>query len=144
MSTLNETMADIFAYLKVKKDLGQLLLGDNSLIKLYNPETHRLHGKVDSLGANTGRMTHSLPNVTQLPRDPEFRKLLCVPKDKLLVDVDADALELVMLGHYLGPYDNYEFAHIVDTGDKAKGTDIHTINQHRAGLPTRDLAKTLN
>lgn len=92
MSTLNETMADIFAYLKVKKDLGQLLLGDNSLIKLYNPETHRLHGKVDSLGANTARCTHSLPNITQLPRDPEFRKLLCVPKDKLLVDVDADAL----------------------------------------------------
>ncbi len=61
MSTLNETMADIFAYLKVKKDLGQLLLGDNSLIKLYNTDTHRLHGKVDSLGANTGRMTHSLP-----------------------------------------------------------------------------------
>lgn len=142
MSTLNETMADIFAYLKVKKDLGQLLLGDNSLIKLYNPETHRLHGKVDTLGTNTGRMTHSLPNLTQVPKDPEFRKLLCVPKDKLLVDVDASALELVMLGHYLGPYDNYEFAHIVDTGDKDQGTDIHTINQHKVGLPTRDLAKT--
>lgn len=142
MSTLNETMADIYAYLKVKKDLGQLLLGDNSLIKLYNTETHRLHGKVDTLGANTGRMTHSLPNVTQLPRDPEFRKLLCVPKDKLLVDVDADSLELVMLGHYLGSYDNYEFAHTVDTGDKSKGTDIHTVNQHRVGLPTRDLSKT--
>ena len=49
-----------------------------------------------------------------------------------------------MLGHYLGPYDNYEFAHIVDTGDKDQGTDIHTVNQHRTGLPTRDLAKTLN
>ena len=81
-------------------------------------------------------------NITQVPKDPEFRKLLCVPEGKLLVDVDADALELVMLGHYLGPYDNYEFAHTVDTGDKSKGTDIHTVNQHRVGLPTRDLAKT--
>jgi len=34
-------------------------------------------------------------NITQVPKDPEFRKLLCVPKDKLLVDVDADALILV-------------------------------------------------
>lgn len=46
-----------------------------------------------------------------------------------------------MLGHYLGPYDNYEFAHTVDTGDKSKGTDIHTVNQRRVGLPTRDLSK---
>ena len=92
MSTLNETMADIFAYLKVKKDLGQLLLGDNSLIKLYNPETHRLHGKVDTLGANTMRCTHSNPNITQISKDKEFRELMCVPEGKLLVDVDADAL----------------------------------------------------
>ena len=143
MSTLNETMADIFAYLKVKKDLGQLLLGDNSLIKLYNTDTHRLHGKVDTLGANTARCTHSNPNITQISKDKEFRELMCVPEGKLLVDVDSDALELVMLGHYLGPYDNYEFAHTVDTGDKSKGTDIHTVNQHRTGLPTRDLAKVL-
>lgn len=97
MSTLNETMADIFAYLKVKKDLGQLLLGDNSFIKLYNTDTHRLHGKVDSLGTNTHRMSHNSPNITQLSKDPEFRKLMCVPEGKLLVDVDADALSLVHL-----------------------------------------------
>lgn len=33
-------------------------------------------------------------NITQVPKDPEFRKLLCVPEGKLLVDVDADALSL--------------------------------------------------
>ena len=51
-------------------------------------------------------------------------------------------VELVTLGHYLGKFDNYEFAKIVDSGDKSKGTDIHTINQKRVGLATRDLAKT--
>lgn len=49
-----------------------------------------------------------------------------------------------MLGHYLSPFDNHEFAKIVDEGKKENGTDIHTVNQHRVGLPTRDLAKTLN
>lgn len=62
----------------------------------------------------------------------------------MFIDVDADQLELVMLGHFLGPYDNYKYAQIVDSGDKDKGTDIHTMNQKAAGLPTRDAAKTLN
>lgn len=60
------------------------------------------------------------------------------------IDVDADQLELVMMGHYLGPYDNYQYAIAVDSGDKSLGTDIHTMNQKAAGLPTRDAAKTLN
>lgn len=53
-------------------------------------------------------------------------------------------VELVILGHYLSKYDDCEFSEIVHSGDKSKGTDIHTVNQHRVGLPTRDLAKTLN
>lgn len=61
MSSLNEALEQLKEYLKLSKDIGQLLLGDNSLINLYNPDTHRLHSKVDTLGANTGRMTHSLP-----------------------------------------------------------------------------------
>lgn len=88
--------------------------------------------------------THNSPNITQLPKTREFRELLTVPDDKVLIDVDAGALELVTLGHYLGKFDNYEFAKIVDSGDKSNGTDIHTINQKRVGLATRDLAKTLN
>lgn len=142
MEDLNSTLATLKEYLKLSKDLGQLLTGSGSFINCFNKDTHRLHGRVDSLGANTGRMTHSKPNITQLSKDLEFRELMSVPDGKLLVDVDADALELVMLGHYLGQFDNYEFAHIVDTGDKSNGTDIHTVNQHRVGLPTRDAAKT--
>lgn len=86
--------------------------------------------------------THNSPNITQLPKTKEFRELLTVPDGKVLIDVDAGALELVTLGHYLGKFDNYEFAKIVDSGDKSNGTDIHTINQKRVGLATRDLAKT--
>ena len=88
-------------------------------------------------------MTHANPNVTQVPRDENFRKLISCPSNKLFVDIDADQLELVMLGHYLGPYDNYAYAEIVEHGDKSKGTDIHTVNQKLVGLPNRDTAKRL-
>jgi hypothetical protein len=85
---------------------------------------------------------NSKPNITQIPKTEEFRKLLTVPRGKVLIDIDADALELVMLGHYLGPYDNYFYAQTVDSGDKALKTDIHSVNQRATNLPTRDEAKT--
>lgn len=139
--TLEATLELIGSYLKVAKDLSFLHSGKGSLIKCYNETTHRLHTKLDTLGAASGRMTHKSPNITQIPRDKEFRELLSVPKGKLLVDIDADALELVMLGHYLAPYDKGEFARIVDSGSKENLTDIHSINQARTGLKTRDEAK---
>jgi len=137
-----ENTNDLKDYLRLVKFLGILSEGGNSLCNLYNSTTHRLHGRVDSLGANTGRMTHSLPNITQVPKEQSFRELLCVPPNRILIDVDADALELVMLGHYLGPYDNYAYAKIVDSGKKEDKTDVHSVNQRATGLPTRDAAKT--
>lgn len=140
--SLDEVLNLVKDYLKISKDLSMLLEGKGSFINCYNPTTHRVHGKVDTLGAVTQRCTHNSPNITQLPKTREFRELLTVPDDKVLIDVDANQLELVTLGHYLGQFDNYEYAKIVDSGDKSKGTDIHTINQKRVGLATRDLAKT--
>ena len=130
-------------YLKLTKDLGQLIEGDNSILKVVHSDS-RLHGRVNTLGANTGRMTHSTPNITQFPKTAEFRTLLQSTPGMDFIDVDADQLELVMMGHYLGPYDDYQYARAVDSGDKSLGTDIHTMNQKAAGLPTRDAAKTLN
>ena len=127
-------------YLKLVKDLGQLVEGDNSLLSVVWPDS-RFHGRVDTLGANTGRMTHSSPNITQVNKTQEFRTLLQSSPGLDFIDVDADQLELVMMGHYLGPYDNYQYAIAVDSGDKSLGTDIHTMNQKAAGLPTRDAAK---
>lgn len=124
------------------KTLGMLLRGKGSFINCYNTFTHRIHGKADTLGAVSGRFTHSKPNVTQAPRDPEFRKLLCVPDNRKFIDIDGDALEAAILGHYLAVYDDGYFAEAVYSGDKTIGTDIHTINQKVTGLPTRDLAKT--
>lgn len=141
--TLKEVLLEIKSYFKTNKDLSQLLTGDGSFINCYNSFTHRLHGKVDTLGANTGRFTHKSPNITQLSGDKEFRELISVPSDKLMVDIDADQLEYVMLGHYLGEFDNHELAYIIEKGDKKLKTDIHSVNQRKLNLPTRDQAKTL-
>lgn len=104
----------------------------------------RVHGKVITNGAVTGRMTHSKPNMAQIPNagslyGPECRECWTVEDGNVLVGCDASGLELRMLAHYMKD-ENY--VRTVTEGSSKDGTDVHTVNQRAAGLPTRDLAKT--
>jgi len=125
-------------YLMLQKRIGQLYEGSNSWIKKFNQETGRMHGRVTTNGAVTGRMTHSNPNVAQTPSvkapyGSECRSLWTVPTGKKLVGVDVSGLELRMLAHYMNDAD---YSREVVEGD------VHTANQNAAGLGTRDQAKT--
>lgn len=104
----------------------------------------RVHGKVITNGAVTGRMTHSSPNMAQIPNagsiyGPECRECWTVEAGNVLVGCDASGLELRMLAHYMKD-DNY--VKTVTEGSSKDGTDVHTQNQKAAGLQTRDQAKT--
>lgn len=126
-------------YLMVTKRLGQLAEGKEAWLK--GVRDGRIHGKVNTNGAVTGRCTHSSPNLAQVPatRAPygkECRSLFIPQEGYELVGVDASGLELRCLGHYLALWDGGEYAQFVVDGD------IHAINQEAAGLDTRDQAKT--
>ena len=104
----------------------------------------RVHGRVITNGAVTGRMTHMKPNMAQIPNSgspygPECRQCWTVEEGNVLVGCDASGLELRMLAHYMKD-DGY--VRTVTEGSSKDGTDVHTVNQHAAGLPTRDSAKT--
>jgi DNA polymerase-1 len=101
-------------------------------------EDGRVHGKVITNGAVTGRMTHHSPNMAQVPSSSspwgtECRSCWTVPEGKLLVGADASSLELRMLAHYMK---DEQYAREIVEGD------IHTKNQTAAGLETRAQAKT--
>lgn len=101
-------------------------------------EDGRIHGRVSSCGAVTGRMTHFRPNMAQVPANSapfgeECRAVFTVPPGKKLVGIDASGLELRMLAHYMKD-DSY-------TKEVVDG-DVHTKNQLAAGLETRPQAKT--
>ena len=98
----------------------------------------RVHGRVITNGAVTGRMTHHSPNMAQVPNSSavyghECRELWTVEKGYKLVGIDASGLELRMLAHYMND-DAY-------TNEVIDG-DIHTANQIAAGLENRNQAKT--
>ncbi len=79
----------IAEYLLVQKRVAMV----DSWIESAN-ETHRVHGKVITNGAVTGRMTHHSPNMAQVPSvgseyGAECRELFTVSEGYKLVGVDA-------------------------------------------------------
>jgi DNA polymerase I len=123
----------IAEYLLLQKRIAQI----KSWLDVVQPDG-RVHGKVITNGAVTGRMTHHSPNMAQVPScgspyGEDCRDLWIVEKGYKLVGIDASGLELRMLAHYMKD-DAYIYE--VTQGD------IHTANQKAAGLETRTQAKT--
>lgn len=99
----------------------------------------RVHGKVITIGAVTGRCTHSDPNMAQVPAvraeyGKEFRSCWIVDSGNVLVGTDLSGIELRCFAHYLNDEDY--------TNEVVNG-DVHTRNQHAFGVDSRDLAKTI-
>jgi hypothetical protein len=140
LKSIDHPFAEVLCnYLVVTKRLGQLAEGNQAWLKLQ--KNGRIHGRVNTNGAVTGRCTHQNPNVAQVPAcraeyGEECRDLFKAGDGYKLVGCDAAGLELRMLAHYLAFYDGGEYAKTVIEGD------IHTLNQKAAGLETRDQAKT--
>jgi DNA polymerase I-like protein with 3'-5' exonuclease and polymerase domains len=123
----------IAEYLMLQKRIGQI----ESWIDAVQKDG-RVHGRVITNGAVTGRMTHMSPNMAQIPNSGspyghECRELWTIEKGNKLVGIDASGLELRMLAHYMN---DDEYTNEVVSGD------IHTANQTAAGLQTRNQAKT--
>ena len=115
--------AKVLEYLLLQKRHAQVL----SWLEAVK-EDGRVHGRVISNGAVTGRMTHQNPNMAQVPAGhspygKECRSCWTVPEGKKLVGFDASGLELRMLAHYM---DDKEFTNVLLT------EDIHTRNQMAA------------
>jgi len=129
----------IAEYLMLQKRIAQI----TSWLEAVE-EDGRVHGKVITNGAVTGRMTHSTPNMAQIPNSgsifgPECRECWSVEDGNVLVGCDASGLELRMLAHYMK---DDKYVKTVTEGSSKDGTDVHTVNQRAAGLATRDNAKT--
>ena len=119
--------AMVLEYLTLGKRIGMLRSW------LDNCKQGRIHGRVNTIGAVTGRMSHSSPNLAQIPSEAEYRRCFTVETGNRLVGIDASGLELRMLAHYM---QDQAYTDVILEGD------IHTENQQAAGLPTRNDAKT--
>jgi len=133
-------------YFTVAKRISQLAEGKEAWLKHVKADG-RVHGSVNTNGAVTGRMTHSKPNMAQVPAGyspygHECRACFGVPPGKKQVGADAAALELRDLAGYMARYDGGAYVNVVVNGKKEDGTEIHTVNRKALGIDSRDDAKT--
>jgi DNA polymerase I-like protein with 3'-5' exonuclease and polymerase domains len=123
----------IAEYLMIQKRVGLLESWIDNL-----KDDGRVHGRVITNGAVTGRMTHQKPNMGQIPSvnseyGPECRGLWTVDDGHVLCGTDLSGIELRCLAHYM---QDDEWTEELLNGD------IHQKNADAAGI-TRPQAKTL-
>lgn len=114
------------------------------LLRNVRDHDDRIPAYANPLGTPTGRMRHgvvvNIPKAAKhVPFGKEMRSLFIATPGRVLVGYDASGLELRMLAHYMNDPD---YTEAVINGKQELGTDIHTVNQKLAGLPSRDSAKT--
>ncbi len=123
----------IAEYLMIQKRVGLL----DSWIDNVKDDG-RVHGRVITNGAVTGRMTHQKPNMGQVPSvnsdyGAESRALWTVDDGNVLVGTDLSGIELRCLAHYMKDP--------AWTEELLNG-DIHQKNADAAGID-RPTAKTM-
>ena len=122
-------------YLMIQKRVAQV----SSWLELVGDDG-RVHGRVTTNGAVTGRATHSSPNMAQVPAvgspfGAECREMWRVPVGYKQVGVDLSGIELRCLGHYLNDQEWMT--------ELLKG-DIHWFNAQSFGLVDKGTVKDDN
>ena len=122
----------------------------------------RIHGRINNIGAWTGRCAHKDPNTANISSpfygeaksavdevkkqfDVHLRACWTVPSDSWLVGTDADGIQLRVLADYLWRhFEADQYAQAIMKGKKEDETDIHNVNKKALDVPngTRDMAKT--
>jgi len=110
-------------------------------VTLASPNTGRIYGEFLGIGAWTHRMAHRKPNTANIPNEfdnngkvkllgAQMRKLWVAPKNRLLVGVDAEGIQLRIFAHYVN---DPELTNSLVKGNKADKTDPHSFNQKVLG-----------
>lgn len=137
-------------YLIVEKRLSQLAVGNKAWLKKVKDDG-RIYGSILQCGTLTGRGAHFSPNLSQVPSNDKFygkecRELFEASEGKVMVGVDADALEMRTLAGYLKSIDRGQFLNTLLKGKKEDKTDMHSQNARAYGVDIyengRDCAKT--
>jgi len=156
----------ILDFFVVNKTLGMVVNGQNAWLNLVT-DAGRIHGRMDTAGAVTGRGTHSKPNKSQVPSvrkekvtledgtkvervlhglagryGAECRALWLADEGDELTGVDASSLELILLGHYLFPHDEGAFSARVCDPNRDPHAEHAQIATEAGASITRADAKT--
>jgi DNA polymerase-1 len=120
------------------------IYGIDFLTRHVHPSTGRIHADYRQIGAASGRMSCTTPNMQNVPRTPACRACFCAPAGRALVTADYAQIELRLAAVVAG-----DVAMLAAFHD---GADLHTRTAAAVlGVPAdrvtgeqRQLAKALN
>ncbi|HYO92804.1 MAG TPA: DNA polymerase [Pyrinomonadaceae bacterium] len=97
LATDYPVIAKLLEYRTVQKALTSY--GENILSEI-NPKTGRIHADFRQIGAPTGRMACTNPNIQQVPHAIEYRRCFRAPAGRKLIISDYSQIELRILADY--------------------------------------------
>jgi len=114
-------------------------------------DARRIHGNFFGIGAWTHRMASQKPNMQNIPNatkedgsvkylGEELRSLWIAGRNRLLIGVDAEGIQLRIFAHYIN---EKEFTEALIRGKKEDKSDPHSLNKRVLGdvCKTRQAAK---
>ncbi|MDT7808118.1 MAG: polymerase [Acidobacteriota bacterium] len=126
------------------RTLQKTLKFGETLLEAVNPKTGRIHSHFHQIGAPTGRMSSTDPNIQQIPHAFDMRRCFRAPAGRKLVVADYSQIELRILAEFTNDQG------FVDAFQS--GADLHRVTAAQVfGVPLdqvskeqRDFAKRLN
>jgi DNA polymerase-1 len=134
-------IAKLLEYRTVQKAMTSY--GENILQEI-NPATHRIHADFKQIGAPTGRMACTNPNIQQVPHSIEYRRCFRAPEGRKLIISDYSQIELRILADFTGDQGFIEAFNSGADLHRVTAAQVFNIPLDAVTAEQRSFAKRLN
>ncbi|HEX8558967.1 MAG TPA: DNA polymerase [Pyrinomonadaceae bacterium] len=126
------------------RTLQKTLKFGETLLESVNRETGRIHSHFHQIGAPTGRMSCTDPNIQQVPHAFDMRRCFRAPAGRKLVDADYSQIELRILADFT---QDPGFVDAFRSGadlHRTTAAQVFGVGVEEVSKEQRDFAKRLN
>jgi len=131
---------DILDYRTLQKTLK---FGE-TLLDAVNKQTGRIHSHFHQIGAPTGRMSSTDPNVQQVPHSFDMRRCFRAPAGRRLVVADFSQIELRILADFTGDRGFIDAFQAGADLHRTTAAQVFNVKLEEVTKEQRDFAKRLN
>jgi DNA polymerase-1 len=126
------------------RTLQKTLKFGETLLEAINPDTGRIHSHFHQIGAPTGRMSCTDPNIQQVPHAFDMRRCFRAPEGRKLVDADYSQIELRILADFTGDSGFVEAFRSGADLHRTTAAQVFGVKLEEVTKEQRDFAKRLN
>jgi DNA polymerase I-like protein with 3'-5' exonuclease and polymerase domains len=126
------------------RTLQKTLKFGETLLEAINKDTGRIHSHFHQIGAPTGRMSCTDPNIQQVPHAFDMRRCFRAPEGRKLVDADYSQIELRILADFTGDSGFVEAFRSGADLHRTTAAQVFNVKLDEVTKEQRDFAKRLN